>query len=104
MGDDLAAAIADALASALDGSGGWYCNFSTADEAWVVFRGRVFHYPRGDAGGRAEAQAYGRSIGLPEAQLDWGESEAGGGRCVDRNVTHLAGRKAVCAAWHRMSA
>jgi hypothetical protein len=31
----------------------------------------VFRYPRGDAAGRARAQAYGRQAGVPEAQLDW---------------------------------
>jgi len=73
MDDELAATVAEGLAIALDGDGGWYCNFSTADEAWVVYRGRVFHYPIGDPAGRTEAQSYGRSIGVPEPQLDWGE-------------------------------
>ena len=71
MDDALAADVADALARSLDGDGGWYCNFSTADETWVVYRGRVFHYPIGDAAGRAEAQAYGRALGVPAVQLDW---------------------------------
>jgi hypothetical protein len=71
--DELATSVADALADVLDGEGGWYCNFSTARESWVVFRGQVFRYPIGDPAGRAEAQAYGRSIGVPEPQLDWGE-------------------------------
>ena len=73
MDDELAPAVAGALATSLDSEGGWYCNFSTANEAWVVFHGRVFRYPIGDAAGRAEAQAYGRSKGVPEPQLDWGE-------------------------------
>jgi hypothetical protein len=73
MDDKLAPAVADALAAALDGERGWYCNFSTTTEAWVIYRGRVFHYPIGDPAGRTEAQAYGRSLGVPEPQLDWGE-------------------------------
>jgi hypothetical protein len=73
MDDELAPAVADALAAALDGDGGWYCNFSTADEAWVVYEGHVVRYRIGDLTGRAEAQAYGRSRGVPEPQLDWGE-------------------------------
>ena len=73
MDDELAPAVAEDLAVALDGDGGWYCNFSTTDEAWVVYRERVFHYPIGDPAGRAEAEAYGRALGVPEPQLDWGE-------------------------------
>jgi hypothetical protein len=33
----------------------------------------VFRYRRGDEAGRAEAVAYGRSVGTPEHQLDWEE-------------------------------
>jgi hypothetical protein len=73
MDDDRAPEVAEALAASLDGRGGWYVNFSTATDAWVVFRGRVFRYPIGDAAGRAEAQAHGRALGIPEPQLDWGE-------------------------------
>jgi hypothetical protein len=40
-------------------------------EAFVVFPGRVFRYLRGDAAGRTEAQAHGRTVGVPEPQLDW---------------------------------
>lgn len=36
-----------------------------------LFPGKVFRYPRGDQAGRAEAQAHGRSVGVPEPQLDW---------------------------------
>jgi hypothetical protein len=53
---------------------GWYCNIATASDSFVVFANRVFKYPRGEEQGRAEAQDYGRSLGLPEEQLDWGES------------------------------
>jgi hypothetical protein len=38
---------------------------------FVVFAGRIFRYPCGDASGRAEAAAYGRGVGVPEDQLDW---------------------------------
>lgn len=37
----------------------------------MVYAGCTFHYARGDAAGRAEAVAYGREHGVPEAQLDW---------------------------------
>jgi hypothetical protein len=62
-----------ALSRSLDPAGGWYCAFHTAEETFVIYAGRAFRYPRGDAQGRAEAEAYGRSAGVPETQLDWPE-------------------------------
>jgi hypothetical protein len=64
-------ALAQALSDALDPRGGWYCDFHSDDETYVVFAGRTFRYPRGDAAGRAEAEAYARSVGVPESQIDW---------------------------------
>jgi hypothetical protein len=63
--------LAEALSAALVPAGGWYCDFRNADETFVVFSGRIFRYPRGDPRGRAEAEEYARSVGVPEAQLDW---------------------------------
>ncbi len=63
--------LADALANALDQRHGWYTDFRTPDDTFVVWSGRVFRYPRGDSSGRAEAADYGRSVGVPEPQLDW---------------------------------
>lgn len=71
---EAAASVSDALASELAGSllsPGWYANWNSSTEATVVFPGKVFRYPRGDQAGRAEAQAHGRSVGVPEPQLDW---------------------------------
>jgi hypothetical protein len=66
---------AERLALALEGSlqrpGAWYCDFRSNDETFVVFADRTFRYPRGDRAGRAEAIEYGRSVGVPETQLDW---------------------------------
>ena len=69
--DGDAESLSNALEGALERAGGWYCDFRTDGETWVVFAGRTFRYPRGDAAGRAEAAQYGRSVGVPEAQLDW---------------------------------
>jgi hypothetical protein len=69
--DDRAGELALALSEAL--SPGWYANFSSNTEVVVVYRSRVFRYPRGDTQRRTEAQAYGRSIGVPDHQLDWSE-------------------------------
>ena len=60
-----------ALERALSREGGWYCDFRNEAETFVVFADRSFRYPRGDHDGRAAAAAHGRSVGVPEAQLDW---------------------------------
>jgi hypothetical protein len=67
---DRAPELAEALSRLLLESS-WYCDFHSAGEVFVVFGGRVFHYRRGDRAGRARAEEYGRSVGVPEAQLDW---------------------------------
>jgi len=59
------------LERALSREGGWYCDFRNDAETFVVFADRSFRYPRGDHAGRAAAAEYGRSMGVPEAQLDW---------------------------------
>jgi hypothetical protein len=64
--EELALAFADALDQP-----GWYVNFESPAESFVVFPGRIFRYPRGDEAGRAEAQAHGRQLAIPEPQLDW---------------------------------
>ena len=68
---DHAAALADTLSRLLRREGGWYCDFRSADEVFVVFSGKIFRYPRGDRAGRAAAEEYARSAGVPEAQIDW---------------------------------
>jgi hypothetical protein len=67
---------ADALASDLADSllnPGWYVNWNSDTEATIVFPGKVFRYPRGDAAARQKAQEHGRRCGVPEPQLDWTE-------------------------------
>jgi len=65
-GDGLASELADRLLSP-----GWYANWNSDTEATVVFPGKIFRYPHGDQAGREEAEAHGRSVGVPESQLDW---------------------------------
>ena len=60
-----------ALEGALNRAGGWYCDFRTNAETFVVFAGRTFHYPRSDEAGRAAAADYARSVGVPDEQLGW---------------------------------
>jgi hypothetical protein len=67
---------ADAIAEALGGAlkaRGWYINASTETHVYVIFPRKVFRYVKGDSAQRAAAKAYGRLIGIPEGQLDWGE-------------------------------
>ena len=71
--DEQAAAWADDLATTLQAEHGWYCDFRTAGETFVVFAGKVFRYPRGDQARRAKAAHHARSVGVPEHQLDWPE-------------------------------
>jgi hypothetical protein len=70
--DDAGAdALAESLAGALRPDGGWYCDFAVGSDRVVVFAGRAFRFPRGDRAGRAEAVAFGLTVGVPEHQLDW---------------------------------
>ncbi|GAA2901528.1 hypothetical protein Acy02nite_82880 [Actinoplanes cyaneus] len=64
--------LAAALSAGLSAEGGWYADFRSGGEHVVVFAGRIFRYAVGDVAGRDEAVAYGRAVGVPDAQLDWG--------------------------------
>ncbi|MFD7919687.1 hypothetical protein ACFV3R_10720 [Streptomyces sp. NPDC059740] len=63
--------LAGQLAACLAPTGGWYVNYNTTTEAFVIFADRIFRYPRKQVEGRQQAQDYARSIGVPESQLDW---------------------------------
>jgi hypothetical protein len=52
---------------------GWYINFSTGDKMYVIFPQNIFCYQRGDTTSREEAIVFGRSLNIPESQLDWGD-------------------------------
>ena len=51
----------------------WYTHFSNGNEMFVTFPHRIFRYRVGDTAGRATAQDYARSIGVPGRQVDWDE-------------------------------
>ena len=70
--DEAADQLAAAFAEVLD-EPGWYADFHTDEDNFIVYRHQVFRYRRGDSDGRSEAQAHGRAHGVPEAQLDWAE-------------------------------
>ncbi|MET7401312.1 hypothetical protein ABZS66_48310 [Dactylosporangium sp. NPDC005572] len=71
--DDVAA-VAEALAAALNPDGGWYADLRDGADRVVVYAGAVFRYGPGDAETRAAAIAHGRSVGVPEHQLDWDDA------------------------------
>jgi hypothetical protein len=66
-----AADLAEALSRVLERDGGWYCDFRSDDEVFVVFSDRVFRYQRGDRVARSAVEDYARSMGVPESHLDW---------------------------------
>jgi hypothetical protein len=70
VAEELAELLIAQLAEAL-APGPWYCDLASDRETVVVFADRTFRYPRGNAAGRAEAEAFGRSTGVPDTQLDW---------------------------------
>ncbi len=51
----------------------WYANFSVDNKEYVIFPEKIFKYNKGDKEKRKEAEDYGRSLGIPESQLDWEE-------------------------------
>jgi hypothetical protein len=65
--------LAEDLSNALEPAGGWYADFHSDAEVFVVFSGRIFRYRRGDESERAKVADYARSVGVPEQQLDWAE-------------------------------
>ena len=73
VADDDAEQFAHRLEGAIQSHGGWYCDFRSDAETFVVFAARTFRYPRGDNAERALVADYARSVGVPAAQLDWPE-------------------------------
>jgi len=62
--------FAEQLAAGL-AAGPWYLDMATDTTKYVIFAGKTYAFPRGDAAGNQEAVEYARSVGVPEAQLDW---------------------------------
>lgn len=52
---------------------GCYANLGIDKDSYVIFPNKVFKYKRGDEQKRQKAIKYGRSLEIPEHQLDWGE-------------------------------
>jgi hypothetical protein len=71
--DDAADTLALLLSRSLLAEGGWYADFVVGGDHVVVYADRIFRYAVGDQSGRAEAEEYGRRMGVPDSQLDWHE-------------------------------
>jgi hypothetical protein len=52
---------------------GWYASISTRYDILVILPNKVFRYTRGDRLRKTVAMKYGRSLGIPDEQLDWEE-------------------------------
>ncbi len=69
--DGQAASFAHQLQATLV-DGPWYAGYGDETTHTVIFPGRVFTYATADPAARRAAHDHGLSIGVPEAQLDWG--------------------------------
>ena len=71
--DESADRFAKQISAALDPEHHWYADFRIGSDHVVIFPGRIFRYRTGDPGGHERAVQYGLELGIPAAQLDWGE-------------------------------
>lgn len=78
-----AGGLAEPIAGVL-GPSGWYVDFRSAEETFVVFPDLVFRYRRGDQAARAQAQAHGRRLPSQSRSLT-GPSEAAPGQLRRRS-------------------
>lgn len=87
---DVAAArtadLAGVLSRVFEDDGGWYCDFRSDDEVFVVFCDRVCRYRRGDRTARSAVEDYALHGHDPKP------SEAGPDR-RPRHSRHLTGRR-----------
>ena len=52
-------------------AGTWYAHFWTGDDVIAVFHEKVFRFKHSDISTWADALSYGRSLGIPDEQLDF---------------------------------
>ena len=50
---------------------GWYAHFWNGDDVVAVFQGQTFNFKYSDRSTWKEAVEYGKSLGIPEEQLDF---------------------------------
>ena len=49
----------------------WYANLSDNSTEFVIFHNKIFKHKKSNKEDAKEAIEYGKSIGIPEHQLDW---------------------------------
>ncbi len=49
----------------------WYANISVGNKEYVIFHKKIFKYNKGDKETKERAINYGKSLGIPDHQLDW---------------------------------
>ncbi len=49
----------------------WYANISNSTTEYVIFHEKIFKHKKGNKKDAKEAISYGKSVGIPEHQLDW---------------------------------
>lgn len=71
--EDQAPAIAERLRRAIDSEHpvAWYADFKNELDHYIIFRDRLFRVPRNEHDAYAEVRAYGRTLGIPDYQLDF---------------------------------
>ncbi len=71
--DESADGFATQLSEAMEPAHHWYADLRIGEEHVVIFPGHILRYRTGDPAGHEEVVAYGRTLGIPDQQLDWGE-------------------------------
>jgi hypothetical protein len=71
--DEKAVYIAERLSKSLnrEHGGSWYADFKNDTTHYIIFRNKVFSIDRSKPQQYEMAAAYGKSLGIPEHQLDW---------------------------------
>lgn len=63
--------VTEKISQALETEHEWYADFKSSDIHYVVFRGRVFKVDRSKPEEYEPVVEYGKSLGIPDHQLDF---------------------------------
>ena len=72
IADEVIDQTVEKLSQSLD-DGKWFLEVSSDHLMYIIYKDKVFKYQKGYLAGRKLAEDYGRSLGIPEEQLDWKE-------------------------------